>query len=237
MRASPSQEGRAAAERVLEVPVAERAERARELRFEHPEVLLALCEALTRRIETAPAVVAEDAEFFYGFLARPVRKIGEFDEREYFLGELALLAGGANRILFRRDDARRWFDRAESNFVRVANASVHFARLAYQKLALAMEERRFDEVLELAPVWSESSRKLGSFRRGLEVPFPRRHRLPGNGRLPEGRRGLPGGLRGGAGRKRPQAPRARPQTTSRSSTVFRATRRARSATRGRPSTS
>ena len=165
------QEGRAAAERVLDVPISERAERVRELRFEHPEVLLALCEALTRRIETAPAVVAEDAEFFYGFLARPVRKIGEFDEREYFLGELALLAGGANRILFRRDEARRWFDRAESNFVRVANPSVHFARLAYQKLALAMEERRFDEVLELAPVWAESSRKLGLFDEASKCRF------------------------------------------------------------------
>jgi len=166
-----AQEGRRVADRILEVPISERAELASQLRFEHPEVLLALCEVLTRRVETAPAAVAEDADFFYRFLAAPIRKIGEFDEREYFLGELALVAGGANRILFRRDEARRWFDRAESNFVRVANASVHFARLAYQKLALAMEERRFSEVLELAPVWSESSRKLGLFDEAQKCRF------------------------------------------------------------------
>lgn len=165
------QEGRAAAERALTVPIANRAAAARELRLEHPEVLLALCETLTRRIETAPASVSEEAEFLYRFLERPARKIGEFDEREYFLGELALLAGGANRILFRREDARRWFDRAEANFVRVANASVHFARLGYQRLALAMEERRFEEVLELAPAWSESSRRLGLLEETLKCRF------------------------------------------------------------------
>jgi tetratricopeptide (TPR) repeat protein len=165
------QEGRGAAESALAVPISERAALSRQLRLEHPEVLLALCELLARRIETTPSSVSEEAEFFYRFLEKPVRKIGEFDERDYFLGELALLAGGACRILFRREDARRWFDRAEANFVRVANASVHFARLGYQRLALAMEERRFDEVLELAPVWSESSRKLGLFEETLKCRF------------------------------------------------------------------
>jgi tetratricopeptide (TPR) repeat protein len=165
------QEARAAAEGVFAVAISERAERAKEIRLEHPEVLLAVCEALTRRIETSPSLVGEEAEFFYRFLETPARKIGEFDEREYFLGELALLAGGANRILFRREDARRWFDRAESNFVRVANASVHFARLAYQRLGLAAEERRFDEVLELAPAWSQSSRQLGLPEDALKCRF------------------------------------------------------------------
>lgn len=166
-----AREGRAAAERILGLPIPQRGARAEEFRLEHPEVLLALCEALTARIEIAPAVVREEAEFFYRFLATPVRKIGEFDERDYFLGEFALLAGGANRILFRRDDALRWFDRAEASFVRVTNASTHFARLAYQRLALAMEERRFEEVLELAPAWSESARNLGLFEETLKCRF------------------------------------------------------------------
>jgi len=157
--------------RILAVPISERAGRAKELRLEHPEVLLALCESLTERIEASPASVAEEADFFYRFLETPLRKIGEFDERDYFLGELALLAGGANRILFRRDDARRWFDRAESNFVRVANPSVHFARLAYQRLGLAAEERRFEEVLELAPAWAQSARQLGLAEDALKCRF------------------------------------------------------------------
>jgi tetratricopeptide (TPR) repeat protein len=165
------QEGRIAAESLLEISIPERPARAEELRLEHAEVLLAVCEILARRIETAPASVAEEADFFFRFLESPVRKIGEFDEREYYLGELALIAGGANRILFRREDARRWFDRAEANFVRVANASIHFARLAYQRLALATEERRFEEVLELAPVWYDNCRRLGLQEEALKCRF------------------------------------------------------------------
>jgi tetratricopeptide (TPR) repeat protein len=164
-------EGRAAAARALAVPIPERRTRSRELRLENPELLLSVGDRLTKRIEAAPANVRDDAEFFYRFLETPRRKIGEFDEREYFLGEFAFIAGGANRILFHRDDARRWFDRAEVNFVQTANASVHFARLAYQRLALAVEERRFEEVLELAPIWSESSRKLGLAEEALKTRF------------------------------------------------------------------
>ena len=76
------QEGRTAAERALDVPLSERAARADELRLEHAEVLLAICEILTRRIETSPASVAADADFLYRFLETPLRKTGELDERE-----------------------------------------------------------------------------------------------------------------------------------------------------------
>ena len=165
---TPSQ-GRESAERALAVPIPDR--RARDLRLEHPEVLLAICEILTARIESDPSGIAEEAEYLYRHLERPIRKIGEFDEREYFLGELALLAGGAARILFRRDESRRWLDRAESNFVRVANASIHFARLAYQRLALATEERRFDEVVELAPVWHHNCVRLGLAEEAVKCRF------------------------------------------------------------------
>ena len=167
---SPRQ-GRESAERALAVPIAERSRGRKDLRLEHPEVLLAVCEILTGRIESDPSGVSEEAEFFYRYLEAPARKIGEFDEREYFLGELALLAGGAARILFRREDARRWLDRSESNFVRVANAAIHFARLAYQRLALATEERRFDEVVELAPVWHQNCLRLGLAEEAVKCRF------------------------------------------------------------------
>jgi len=154
------EEGRPAAERVLATPISERACRAKELRLEDPELLLCLCELLRMRLETSPAAVKEESEFSYSFLATPERRIGDFDEREYFLGELALTAGTACRFLFRREEARQWFDRAEANFVLVANAGAHTGRLAYQRLALAVEERRFEEVLELAPLWYRNFLRL-----------------------------------------------------------------------------
>ena len=154
------EEGSRAAERVLAAPIAERFRKAAQLRLEDPEVLLCVCDLLRRRYESSPAGVRDDAESLYQFLNDPKRQIGLFDEREYFLGELALIAGTACRVLFRRDEAWRWFARAESKFVLTANSAAHVARLAYQRLALRAEERHFDEVLELAPQWSETLIKL-----------------------------------------------------------------------------
>lgn len=85
-----SEEGRPAAERVLATPIPERAGNVQGLQLEDPELLLCVCELLRARMETSPAIVKQESEFFYFFLEKPERKIGEFDEREYFLGELAL---------------------------------------------------------------------------------------------------------------------------------------------------
>lgn len=169
-RMSP-EEGWRAAEQVLTTPTAERAGRARELRLEDPELLLCLCEVLRSRLETSPVAAQDDAEFFYQFLEKPKRKIGLFDEREYFLGEFALTAGTACRFLFRREEARRWFERSEASFSLAANGLAHVARLAYQRLALATEERRFEEVLELVPSWSESFTRMGLHEDALKCRF------------------------------------------------------------------
>jgi tetratricopeptide (TPR) repeat protein len=184
LRLLPEQ-GRSAAERALAVSSAERAERAAELQLEDPELLLALCDILRGRLETAPGPVREESEFFYGFLETPRRPIGAFDEREYFLGELALLAGTACRFLFYRDEARRWLDRAEVNLVMTANCSAHVARLSYQRLALAAEERRFEDVLEFGPRWSENFQNLGLPEEALKCRFLEAASLRELGRMAE----------------------------------------------------
>ena len=112
----------------------------------------------------------DEAEFFYRYLESK-SQIGLYDEREYFLGELALLAGTACRFLFRRDEATRWFERAEARFVLTANGSTNVARLAYQRLALRAEERSFEEILELAPVWFETFNRLELPEEALKCRF------------------------------------------------------------------
>src|SRR5712692_9788708 len=159
-RLSP-EDGWAAAERLLATSVAERVERAHDLRMDDSEVLLSVCEVLRSRLETSPATVRDEGEFFYRFLVKPKRKIGLFDEREYYLGELALQAGVACRFLFHRAEARQWLDRAEANFTRASNGLAHVARVGYQRLALAAEERRFEEVQELVPLLAESFDSMG----------------------------------------------------------------------------
>jgi len=161
----------AAAERLLLTHIDERVQKASELALEDPEMLLAASDLLRSRNETSPAIVRDDAEFLFEFLNRTGELIGHFDEKEYFLGEFAMIAGTAARFLFRREEAHKWFARAEARFVLTENASANIARLAYQKLALAMEERRFEEVLEGAPLWANTFQKLGLAEGALKCLF------------------------------------------------------------------
>src|SRR5262245_6810280 len=170
-RRLPPGEAEALAKDILGIAVPERVKGVGKPRLEDPELLLSICDVLRRRYNTSPASVRADAEFFHRFLETPNRKIGLYDEKEYFLGELSLIAGTACRVLFHRDAARRWFDRAESRFVLTENASAHIARLAYQRLALRIEERQLDEVLELAPRWREAFVRLELKEDALKCRF------------------------------------------------------------------
>lgn len=166
-----SDDGVVAAECVLALPISARAARAAELTLDGPETLLALCAILRGRLESTPEEVAREAEFFYRFLEQPRRSIGILDEREFFLGETALLAGTACRILSRREDARRWFDRSEAWFRQTVNSVADWSRLSYQRLALRVEERELDEVLELVPLLIESFEKLEMREEALKCRF------------------------------------------------------------------
>jgi len=166
-----SEAGIQAAERVLATPLEERLQKVRALHLEDPETLLALCGILRERMTSAPASVLEEAEFLYRFIESPKREIGLFDERDYFLGEAALIAGGACRYLSRREEAWVWFDRAEAGFRHTMNAPSELSRLAFQKLAERFEERQLDLVIELLPSLVESFQKLGMPEDALKCRF------------------------------------------------------------------
>jgi tetratricopeptide (TPR) repeat protein len=171
VRRLASVEGRSAAVRALANPAEERRLRPQDLHLDDPEMLISLVSLLWERSEADPEPVRAEAEFFYLHLAEPVRPIGAMDEREYFLGEFALIAGLQCRFLSRRDEARLWFDRAEANFRLTVRIQADLSRLAYQRLALRLEERCFVEVLELSPPLVESFRRLGMAEDALKVSF------------------------------------------------------------------
>jgi tetratricopeptide (TPR) repeat protein len=177
--------GRSAAAAVLAIPMFERPARASDLHLEDSEQLLAVSELLRQLVEIEPARAKDEAEFFYRFLENPLRAIGFFDERDYYLGEFAYIAGGACRILARRDEARHWFDLSEASFVLSHNASAHIARVAYQRLALKLEERNFNSVLELAPRWVDCFLRLGLTEDSLKCRFLEAHALKETERLEE----------------------------------------------------
>jgi len=170
-RFAPSGEGRVAAKRILETPESDRLSRAPDLHLEEPESLLFLCGYLRNQLDTSPSDVLAEADFFYRFLEKPRRPIGLFDERDYFMGEFALIAGTACRQLSRRSEARLWFDRAESGFRHTASAVGDLSRLAYQRLALRMEERQLDAVLEMAPALVQTLERLGMPEEALKCRF------------------------------------------------------------------
>ncbi len=165
------EESRAAAERALSIPLPERTGKTQELHLEDPELLLCVCEILRSRLEADPTSVRDEAAFFFGFLREPKRSIGLHDEREYFLGELALLAAASSRFLFRIQDAKIWLQRAEASFSLVQNANAHWARVGYQRLALLLEERQLEEVLELSPMWVETFEQLDMREDALKCRF------------------------------------------------------------------
>jgi tetratricopeptide (TPR) repeat protein len=142
-------------EHVLATPIAERPEHVAELHLDDPEMLLSILGELRKMWDTSPVKVLEEATFLYNLLEGvevryPVDPI-LYDEREYFLGETARIAGAACRYLSRRDEARRWFDLSEAWFLAAENAAANIARLGYQRLALRVEDRDFEGVLLLVP--------------------------------------------------------------------------------------
>lgn len=182
------EEAKIAAESVLATSIEQRRERSAELNLEDPEQLLWICTSLWRLGEIEPAKAHREAEFFYGFLESPKRQIGIFDEKDYYLGEFALIAGGCSRILSKRVQAKEWFDVAETHFVLAHNASAHVARLAYQRLALKLEEREFESVLHLAPRWADCFARLDLPEDALKCRFLEAAALKETGRLEEVKR-------------------------------------------------
>jgi len=125
------------------------------------DVLTAIFSALWEGMNTSPAVVAEEAPSIYKWLSLRTEKDFFFDERDFFLGETALLAAGSVRLLGRREDTERWLDRADAGFRHTVAPAAHLARVSYIRLTLRYDMRRHDEVLELIPSVALTFEKLG----------------------------------------------------------------------------
>jgi tetratricopeptide (TPR) repeat protein len=173
-RLSPD-EGRAAAERYFSAPIEDRHVRAAEYSINDPETLLPLLDFLRDVGTSNPRDVLEESRFLYDFLfaLHPKYPVDAFllDEREYFLGEVARIAGTMSRELALRDEARRWLDLADAWFLQTENSSGNIAKVGYQRLALRVEERDFSGVQELLPRLVATFRKLGMSEDALKARF------------------------------------------------------------------
>jgi tetratricopeptide (TPR) repeat protein len=125
------------------------------------DVLMALSLGLWDLVNSSPSDVAAEASGIYSWVSRRTASDFFFDERDYFLGEAALLAAASFRMMGSRDDTLRWLDRADSAFRHTVAPAAHLARVAYVRLALKYDMRHHDDVLELLPSVALTFEKLG----------------------------------------------------------------------------
>lgn len=149
-----------AAREYLSVSLRERSDEDRQASLGSPDVIMAICSQLRQKRDLSPANVASEAADLYRWVSRAEFKLGLFDERDYFLGEAALLAGSACRQLGQREEALLWLDRAEAGFRHTMNPAPGLSNVAYARLAIRFEMGRYNDVLELIPSLETSFVKL-----------------------------------------------------------------------------
>jgi tetratricopeptide (TPR) repeat protein len=125
------------------------------------DVMTSIFSSLWGLMNTSPSVVAAEAPAIYKWLSGRPESDFFFDERDFFLGESALLAAGSLRLLGERDETERWLDRADAGFRHTVAPAAHLARVSYIRLTLRYDTRRHDEVLELMPSVALTFQKLG----------------------------------------------------------------------------
>jgi tetratricopeptide (TPR) repeat protein len=125
------------------------------------DVLLAICGILKERANSRAAEVLAESSRIFAWVMNQKTGVGYFDERDFFLGEAALLAGMASRVLGDRSETELWLDRADGSYRHTINPAASLARVAYVRLSLRHDLGRFGDVLELLPSVSMTFEKLG----------------------------------------------------------------------------
>lgn len=136
-----------------------------------PDILMALCGLLRDRVNAEPVEVAAEAAAVFAWISARPGEIGFFDERDFFLGESALLAGAATRILGDRSEAELWLDRADASYRHTINPTPNLARVSYLRLTLRYDMHRYREVLELVQSVALTFEKLGVYGELVKCKF------------------------------------------------------------------
>lgn len=179
-----------AAEALLAVPMGNRSEDFLFQYLSSPDVLSSLARHLRSQRDSAPSLVLQEALLVYRWISGREQRLGLFDERDYFLGEFAFLAACAYRVLGKREEAFRWFDRAEAGFRHTVNPAAGLANIGYARLALRHEMGRYEDVLDLIPSLTASFEKLGMVVESAKCCLLKAMALKQCGRLDEALRTL-----------------------------------------------
>jgi tetratricopeptide (TPR) repeat protein len=183
--------------------VSDRSAQDAEQTYADGDVLTSMCSQLWELINTSPADVAEESPRIYKWLSAKTAKDFFFDERDFFLGEAALLSAGSFRLLGKREETERWLDRADASFRHTVAPAAHLARVSYIRLTLRYDMRRHEEVLELVPSVALTFQKLGMESDLAKCRFLEAMSLKELGRFEEAAAGFERLVSGEAGRVEP----------------------------------
>jgi tetratricopeptide (TPR) repeat protein len=150
----------------------------------HPDVLMAVCRELRATWDQEPARVAQQAIDAYRCL-EATDQLGVFDERDYFLGELALIAGTACRHLGRLDESEIWLDKSEASFSQTVNPGPSLAGVRYARVGVHYARGKFAHVIDVTPALLDSFERLGMSREALKCRFALASALKAIGRRDE----------------------------------------------------
>ncbi len=115
------------------------------------DVASAFLDLLGASANSDPVRVSVEAESAYARISASDFRMGLFDERDYFLGELALLGGNTARVTGHFERADGWFDLADASFRQTIDPYPPSIRVAHARLLVRYELRRFSDVLALIP--------------------------------------------------------------------------------------
>lgn len=181
------EEATARARAFLTSSISDRTQEVVDEAYSDGDVLAAICAQLVEVTNSSPSNVSDEAPVMYQWLSAKPASQFFFDERDFFLGETALLAAGSCRLLGRREEAERWLDRADASFRHTVAPAPHLARVAYNRLALRYDMGRYDEVTELVPSVALSFDRLGMESDRSKTQFLEAISLKALGRLDEAR--------------------------------------------------
>ena len=125
------------------------------------DVLFALISILRDEMNRSPLAISEEAARIHDWISKSRVKVGMFDERDYFLGELSLIAGVTFRHLGEFDAAEKWLELAEASFRHTLNPAPLAARVSYARLSIRFDQRQLERVLEGVPSLLVSFDRLG----------------------------------------------------------------------------
>jgi len=149
--------------------------------FSDIEILFAISTLLYQRRDSNPKLASERATRVYRWLSATEQNPGLFDERDYLLGESALTVAESSRQLGMHSECDRWLDRAEASFRHTLNPAPKLSEVAYLRLALKYDQRRYDDVVEFAPGLAQSFAKLEMRKEFLKTRFMRAMAIKGAG--------------------------------------------------------